>query len=292
MASTVVIIGGGPAGLSAAVYAARANLNVMVLYRDGGALQKTDKLENYFGFPEPVSGMELLGRGRVQAERLGAKLVQCEVTGVEYAPKGFNVKSTAGTFTADCLILAAGAPRNTPKLPGISELEGKGISYCAVCDAFFYQNKPVAVLGNGEYALEEARVLIPTASSVILLTNGKEPPDELPEGLEIDTRLVAAVEGNDKLEKIRFETGEALNADGLFIALGTAGRGELARKLGVFTEAGRIKTHADLATNVPGVFAAGDCTGGLLQIAKAVSDGAQAALSAVKFLRSAKQVNR
>ncbi len=287
MASSV-IIGGGPAGLSAAVYAARANLNVTVLYRDGGALQKTDKLENYFGFPEPVSGMELLERGRLQAERLGAKLVQCEVTGVEYASKGFEVKSTAGTFTADCLILAAGAQRNAPKLPGISELEGKGVSYCAVCDAFFYRGRQVAVLGDGEYALEEARALIPTASSVMLLTNGKGPPGGLPEGLGIDTRLVTAVEGSDRLERIRFETGEALQADGLFIALGTAGSSDLARKLGVFTEAGSIKTGADMATNVPGVFAAGDCTGGLLQIAKAVSDGAQAALSAIKFLRSAK----
>ncbi len=286
--ASAVIIGGGPAGLSAAVYAARANLNVTVLYRDGGALQKTDKLENYFGFPEPVSGMELLERGRLQAERLGAKLVQCEVTGVEYASKGFDVKSNAGTFTADCLILAAGTQRNAPTFPGIPELEGKGVSYCAVCDAFFYRGKPVAVLGDGEYALEEARVLIPVASSVTLLTNGKEPPDGLPEGLGIDTRLVTAVEGSDKLEKIRFETGEALQTDGLFIALGTAGSGDLARKLGVFTEAGNIQTGADMATNVPGVFAAGDCTGGLLQIAKAVADGAQAALSAVKFLRSAK----
>ncbi len=287
MASSV-IIGGGPAGLSAAVYAARANLNVTVLYRDGGALQKTDKLENYFGFPEPVSGMELLQRGRLQAERLGAKLVQCEVTGVGYASEGFEVKSTAGTFTADCLILAVGAQRNAPKFPGISELEGKGVSYCAVCDAFFYRGKPVAVLGDGEYALEEARALIPAASSVTLLTNGKEIHDGLPEGLGMDTRPVAAVEGNDKLERIRFKTGGALDVDGLFIALGTAGSDALARKLGVFTEAGNIKTGADMATNVPGVFAAGDCTGGLLQIAKAVSDGAQAALSAVKFLRGSK----
>jgi len=287
MASSV-IIGGGPAGLSAAIYAARANLDVTVLYRDGGALQKTDKLENYFGFPEPVSGTELLERGRLQAERLGANLVQCEVTGVEYATKGFDVKTTAGTFTADCLILAAGAQRNTLRLPGITELEGKGVSYCAVCDAFFYRGKPVAVLGDGEYALEEARVLIPAASSVTLLTNGKTPPDGLPEGLDFDTRLVTAVEGSDKLERVSFETGEALQADGLFIALGTAGSGDLARKLGVFTKAGSIKTSSDMATNVPGVFAAGDCTGGLLQIAKAVSDGAQAALSAVKFLRNAK----
>ena len=283
---SIVIIGGGPAGLSAAIYAARANVPTTVLYQDGGALAKTDRIENYFGFPQPLSGAELLAQGQAQAARLGAALVQTEVTGIEYAAQGFSVRTTAGTYEADAVILATGAPRSAPKLPGIAELEGRGVSYCAVCDAFFYRGKAVAVLGQGEYALEEARVLLPVAASVTLLTNGSTAPASLPDGLQLDPRPVAAITGTDQVTQIDFADGAPLPVDGIFIAYGTAGSGDFARKLGAQTENGKIVTDADGATAVPGLFAAGDCTGGLLQVAKAVADGAQAALRAVKFIRT------
>ncbi len=282
---TVVIIGGGPAGLSAAIYAARANLNAIVLDAGGGALSKTDKIENYFGFPEAVSGAELLARGRAQAARLGAQCVSAEATGVEYAEQGFVVKSTAGEYPADAVILATGAPRAVPDIAGVAEFEGRGVSYCAVCDAFFYRGKAVAVLGQGEYALEEARVLLPVAGAVTLLTNGSEPSAGLPNGLAVDTRPVAAVEGTDKVERIAFSAGDPLAADGVFIAYGTAGSSDFARKLGAQLDGNKIQTDAGMATAVPGLFAAGDCTGGLLQVAKAVADGAQAAMSAMRFVR-------
>ena len=149
----IVIIGGGPAGLSAAIYAVRAGMQATVLYKDGGALAKTDKIENYFGFIEPVSGAELLERGQKQAERLGAVLRQTEVTGIEYAAQGFTVKTADGVFDADAVILATGSPRAVPKIEGVAAFEGRGVSYCAICDAFFYRGKDVAVLGQGEYAL-------------------------------------------------------------------------------------------------------------------------------------------
>lgn len=282
---TVVIIGGGPAGLSAAIYAVRANLDVTVLYTDGGALGKTDKIENYFGFPEVISGAELLARGQAQATRLGARLVQAEATGIEYAQKGFVVKSTAGGYPADAVILATGAPRSVPSIAGVQEFEGRGVSYCAVCDAFFYRDKAVAVLGQGEYALEEARVLLPVAASVTLLTNGSEPPADMPEGLAVDTRAVTAVEGGDKVERVSFAKGAPLAVDGVFIAYGTAGSSDFARKMGARLDGDKIQTDDTMATAVPGLFAAGDCTGGLLQVAKAVSDGAQAAMSAIRFVR-------
>lgn len=283
--ASIVIVGGGPAGLSAAVYAARANMQTTVLYQGDGALGKTDKIENYFGFSDPISGAELLARGRAQAVRLGAALVQAEVTGVEYADKGFTVKTAEAAFAADAVILATGAPRAVPKIPGVTEFEGRGVSYCAVCDAFFYRGKAAAVLGQGEYALEEAKTLLPVAASVTLLTNGVDAPAALPEGLAVETRPIAAVEGTDKVERVAFAGGAPLAVDGVFIAYGTAGSADLARKLGAQTEGTRVSAGADMSTNVPGVFAAGDCTGGLLQVAKAVSDGARAAMSAVKFLR-------
>ena len=150
---TLVIIGGGPAGLSAAIYAVRAGLDVHVLYKDDGALGKTDKIENYFGFPDVISGAELLSRGRAQAERLGAQLRRTEVTGIEYADTGFAVKTTDGERHADAVLLATGSPRAVPDITGIREFEGRGVSYCAVCDAFFYRGRAAAVLGQGEYAL-------------------------------------------------------------------------------------------------------------------------------------------
>ena len=189
----IVIIGGGPAGLSAAIYAVRAGMQATVLYKDGGALAKTDKIENYFGFIEPVSGAELLERGQKQAERLGAVLRQTEVTGIEYAAQGFTVKTADGVFDADAVILATGSPRAVPKIEGVAAFEGRGVSYCAICDAFFYRGKDVAVLGQGEYALEEARVLLPVAQSVTLLTDGSEAPADLPDGLRVETRKVRAM---------------------------------------------------------------------------------------------------
>lgn len=284
---SVLIIGGGPAGLSAAIYATRANIQTTVVYKDGGALEKTDKIENYFGFTDALSGPDLLARGRAQAARLGAQLIQAEVTGVEYAEKGFTVKTTAGAFPADAVILATGAPRATPPILGVRELEGRGVSYCAVCDAFFYRGKAVAVLGEGEYALEEARTLLPVATSVTLLTNGAPTPDRLPEGLHVDERPVTAIEGEEKVARVAFQSGEPLDVDGVFIAYGTAGSGDFARKLGAQLDGNKIQVGNDGATAVPGLFAAGDCTGGLLQVAKAVSDGAQAAMSAIKFVRKA-----
>ena len=293
---SILIVGGGPAGLSAAIYAARANVQTTVLYKDGGALEKTDKIENYFGFTDVISGPDLLARGRAQAARLGAQLVQTEVTGIEYAEKGFSVKTTAGAYAADAIILATGAPRATPPIAGVREFEGRGVSYCAICDAFFYRGKAVAVLGEGEYALEEARTLLPVAASVTLLTNGASAPANLPDGLLVDTRKVAAVEGDGKVAavegdgkvaRVSFADGEPIAVDGVFIAYGTAGSGDFARKLGAQVEGNKIQVSADLSTAVPGLFAAGDCTGGLLQVAKAVSDGAQAAMNAIKFVRQA-----
>ena len=282
---SILIVGGGPAGLSAAIYAARANIQTTVLYKDGGALEKTDKIENYFGFVDVISGPDLLTRGRAQAERLGAQLIQTEVTGIEYAEKGFSVKTTAGAYAADAIILATGAPRATPPIAGVHEFEGRGVSYCAICDAFFYRGKAVTVLGEGEYALEEARTLLPVATSVTLLTNGAPAPANLPEGLLVDTRKVAAVEGDDKVTGVSFADGQPIAVDGVFIAYGTAGSGDFARKLGAQVEGNKIQVGTDLSTAVPGLFAAGDCTGGLLQVAKAVSDGAQAAMNAIKFVR-------
>ncbi|MCB6367164.1 FAD-dependent oxidoreductase [Intestinibacillus massiliensis] len=283
----LLVIGSGPAGVSAAVYALRAGLSVTMLAKDGGALGKTEMIENYYGFEEPVSGAALLENGEKQAVRLGAALVRDEVVGL-----GFNGNLVAnglrGTYEARAAILATGASRVTPPVPGLREFEGAGVSYCAVCDAFFYRGKDVAVLGNGQYALHEAAELLPVAGSVTLLTDGMPVPGGLPEGLKADGRKLQAVEGDKAVAAARFADGDSLPIAGVFIAVGVAGSDALARKLGALTEGNRIVVDADMATNVPGLFAAGDCTGGLKQIVKAVHEGAVAGMSAAKYVRSLK----
>ena len=190
-------------------------------------------------------------------------------------------------MAAPAVVLATGAQRRRPRIPGLDDFDGAGVSYCAVCDGFFCRGKEVAVLGAGTYALHEAGVLLPLAKRVTLLTNGDPAPEEFPQDLDLDTRPIAALVGESGiLSAVRFADGGALEVCRLFVALGTAGSGDLARKVGLLTENGKIVVDGTMATNVPGLFAAGDCTGGLPQVATAVAQGAQAGLSAVRYLQN------
>lgn len=283
----ILILGAGPAGISAAVYAKRGGMDVTVVTNGTSALLKAEKIENYYGFAEPVTGKAILDSGMKNAERLGVHVERTELLSVRMNDTltGFTTETKNGKIEAKAVILAAGASRITPKIAGLTELEGHGVSYCAVCDAFFYRNKRTAVIGAGDYALHEASVLLPHADTVTLLTDGEAAPEGAPDGLEVITKKLAAVEGDEKVSGVRFEDGTVLKLDGVFVALGTAGSTSIARTMGIMLEGSSIRVDEHMATNIPGVFAAGDCTGGLLQIAKAVHEGAEAGLSAVKYLR-------
>ena len=285
----VLIIGAGPAGVSAALYARRGGADVVVLTRgpQTGGLAKAESIENYYGFAEPISGAELARRGVEGAKRLGVTFIEQEVLALSFQDtlSGFLAETADQTWEADSVILAAGASRQSLNVPGIREYEGRGVSYCAVCDAFFYRGKTAAVIGAGEYALHEAQVLLPHAAKVMMLTNGAEPAVRIPETIEVHREPVSAVEGEQRVRSVRLDDGTALAADGVFLALGTAGSTDLARKIGALTDGSSIRVDEHMATNVPGLFAAGDCTGGLLQIAKAVWQGAEAGLSAIRYLR-------
>jgi len=280
----VIVIGSGPAGISAALYTARAGYATTVITKGEGALKNAEKIQNYYGFSRPVKGAELEMQGRKGAENVGVKFINSEVVGLNYSDK-LLVQTTSGTLSADSVIIATGAQRSTPKLKGISEFEGRGVSYCAVCDAFFYRDKKVAVLGSGKYALHEAESLIPIAKSVTLLTNGEKLTSTFPDSVHITDKKIKEVIGNERVEKVEFCDGTFLSVDGLFIAHGVAGSSDLARKIGAQTDANKIVVNSEMETSIPGLYAAGDCTGGMLQIAKAVYEGAQAGTSAVKFLR-------
>lgn len=282
-----LIIGAGPAGISASLYLARSNkADVTVVFSGKSALEKAEKIENYFGFAQPVSGKELLENGIAGAKRLGVKFVEEEIIGLQLSPDfKYETITPHGSETYDTVLIATGANRTTPKIKGIKEFEGRGISYCAVCDSFFYKGKPVAVIGSGEYALHEAMTLINTASSVTILTNGEEMKTAVPDNIPIIKDKILEISGENKVSRVIFENGESLDTAGVFIAIGTAGSTDLARKIGAETDGNKIFVDKNMSTNLPGLYAAGDCTGGLLQVSKAVADGAAAAMSMISFLK-------
>ncbi len=280
----VLIIGAGPAGISAALYLQRSGkVTVTVISRGTGALAKAEKIENYYGFAEPVSGQELHDNGIIGAKRLGVSFIEEEVVSLSYNDAMKPVVSTdKGDYPADAVLLATGASRQTVPLRGLKEHEGKGVSYCAVCDAFFFRQKDVCVLGSGEYAVHEAQVLQPAARSVTILTNGQPMTAHVPDTIAVIDKPITAVNGETVVESITFTDGTAIAANGLFVALGVAGSAELARKVGAETENNRIKVNDKMQTSLPALYAAGDCTGGLLQVCKAVYEGAAAAFSILK----------
>lgn len=283
----IVIVGSGPAGCSAALYAARAGMETTVISKGIGALQKAEQIQNYYGFEEGITGAELYRRGVAGAQAVGTQFVTAEVVGLDYAAT-LVVQTTAGDYPADAVILATGTGRIAPKIAGLAEHEGRGVSYCATCDAFFYRGKTAAVLGTGEYALHEVQALLPLAGKVILCTNGEPLTAEFPAGMTVCTEKLEAIEGEETVTALRLAGGGLLPADGLFVALGVAGSAALARKLGAPVENSRIVVDEKMQTGIPGLFAAGDCTGGMLQVCKAVYEGALAATEAIKQIRGKK----
>ena len=280
----IVIVGSGPAGVSAALYAVRAGVDTTVLTKGPGALDRAEKIENYYGLAQPVSGAELERRSIENAKRLGVRFVTAEAVGLTYTDK-LTVETIGKDYPADAVILATGASRAVPRIPGLAGLEGHGVSWCAVCDAFFYRGKDVAVLGSGEYALHEVQALLPVAHSVTLLTGGAPLTAQFPPEVAVRTEAVEAILGEERVTGVQLKNGGTLEVSGVFVALGVAGSTALARKLGAEVNGSRIVVDDHMQTSLPGLYAAGDCTGGLLQVAKAVYEGAVAGTEAAKALR-------
>ena len=273
----VIIVGAGPAGISASLYLKRSKLNVLVISKGYGALEKAHKIENYYGLKEPISGKELFDIGVEQAEKLGIEVVSDEVMSI-MLEDCFTVTTVNREYQAKKVILATGTSRKAPNIKGIQEYEGKGISYCAVCDAFFYRNKDVAVLGSGNYAIHEAMQLKPVVNSVTILTNG-EPIVENRDGVEfeINEKPIREFRGGTVIEEVEFENQDTKKVNGIFVAMGTASTSDLARKIGAVVQNGNIQVDENMKTTVEDLYACGDCTGGILQINKAVYEGAKAA---------------
>lgn len=281
----IIIIGAGPAGISASLYAKRANMKTVVIYKGTSNLERSTKIENYYGFPKGIDGKSLYNNGIKQAQNLGVELKTSEVTGIEYIQGGFNVKTLQDEYSGKSVIIATGNKKITPNIKGIKEFEGKGISYCAICDGFFYKGKKVAVIGNGEFAYSEAKTLSNVAGEIIILTNG-EKATSINNEFEVNSKKIKEIAGKEKVQKVIFEDSTETNIDGIFVALGEAGANDFAKTLGIITENDNIKVNENMETNVKGIYACGNITGGLLQVNKAVFEGAKAGLSAVEYVKS------
>ena len=197
----VIIIGAGPAGISASLYTVRRNLKTLIIYKEKSALEKTNKIENYYGFENGINGKELYNIGIKQAQNIGANIIEDEATNIqiEYLKKDgnrekiFKIKTLNEQFESKSVILATGNKKSKPNIKNIEEYEGKGISYCAICDGFFYRNKDVAVLGDGDYAISEAMDLQNVAKSITILTNGSQAPEYRAENISINTKPIKEI---------------------------------------------------------------------------------------------------
>lgn len=282
----VIIIGAGPAGISASLYAKRANKNVLVIYNGESNLEKAEKIDNYYGFVNGINGKELYLAGIKQSQNLGVNVVCEEVLNIEYNMDSFSVKTVDNLYEATACIIATGNKKLRPNIKGIAEFEGKGISYCAICDGFFYKGKNVVVIGSGRYAISEAKDLENVVENVKILTNGDNLAVDT--DFEVISKPITQILGNEKVEKIVFEDGSTIDIDGIFIALGEASGCDFAKKLGVVLDKDSIKVDEKMATNINGLYSCGNSNGGLLQVSKAVYEGAVAGLSAVNYLNERK----
>lgn len=217
-------------------------------------------------------------------------MLEEEVLKIELYGDLFKVTTTKNIYESRAVIIAVGIKKKMPKIKGIKELEGKGVSYCAICDGFFYKNKNVTVIGSGNYALSETNDLINVANKVTILTNGEQAPEIRADNVDIITKNIKEISGENRVREVRFQDDSVIQTDGVFVAQGTAGTVELAKKLGIIIQNNYIIVDDKMQTNIKGVFACGDCTGGLLQISKAVYEGTKAGIAVIEYLKNSNHI--
>lgn len=281
----VIIIGKGPAGAQAGIYLGRAGFKTLILYKDGGSLEKADYVENYYGFGKPVEAKKLLQEGVEQARRFNVEFKEDQVVMLLPSEQSVSVQGLKGEYVASYVIIAAGMTRRSLNVPGLRDLEGKGISYCVTCDGFFFRNKKAAIIGYTDYAEHELNNLLMFTKDVYLLTNGNNPEFDVPGEIPVIDKQINGIYGRDSVEGIEFKDGSKQQFDGIFIAYGTADASSFFLKSGIATEKGKIVVDSSKMTNIDRIYAAGDCINTYMQVATAVSDGALAARSVTERLK-------
>jgi thioredoxin reductase (NADPH) len=278
-----VIIGAGPAGISAGLYLKRANKNVLILYHGESQLEKAHKIDNFYGFPLGITGKDLYINGINQAVNLGIEVRDLEVLSIQMNEKmEYTIRTSEEEFNSKVVILATGNKKLRPNIKGVELFEGSGVSYCAICDGFFYRKKNVVVIGSGTYAISEATELKNVTPNVTILTNGLELNGTT--DIPVVTKEIKEIVGEGRVSGVKFMDDTTLDVNGVFIALGEAGGADFAKKLGIYMEKDNIVVDENMRTNIPGVYACGNVVGGLLQINKAAYEGAKAGLDAVKYI--------
>ena len=280
----VLVIGAGPAGISAGIYAKRAGASVVILYYGESSLEKAHKIDNYYGFKDGIDGKELYQAGIKQAQNLDIEVRNEEVFGIKKEDNIFYTCTEHSQYQSKTVIIATGNKKMETNIKGVQNFEGKGVSYCAICDGFFFKNKDVAVIGNGKYALSEAEHLKHIVKSITILTNGENLIER--KDFEVNTKKIRAVHGENKLQSVEFEDGTSMALDGIFIAMGEAGGVDFAKKMGVILKGDSVRVDENMQTNIDGLYSCGNVVGGLLQICKATYEGAIAGLSAIKYAKN------
>lgn len=297
----VVIVGGGPAGLTAGIYAGRAQLKTIILEKGlpGGQIAQTEEVENYPGFPEGISGPELAARMVAQAEKFGARIVMDEVLGLERAEGGFLVRGYERSYRARAVILATGANPRRLGVPGEDKFYGRGVSTCATCDGYFFRDKEVVVVGGGDAAVEEGLFLTKFARKVTLVHRR----DELrankmaqrrafqnPKMHFLFSHIVTEILGEDQVTGVRLKnlkTGEEYlyPADGVFVFIGHEPNTAFLKGVVELRPDGYIAVRDEVFTSVPGIFAAGDVADPIYrQLTTSVGAGTRAAMMAERYL--------
>lgn len=297
----VVIIGGGPAGLSAGIYTARARLKSLLVEKGvtGGWIVNAGVVENYPGFADGINGLELADAMQQQAQKFGLETLTAEVTGLELKGEQKVVKTNEGGIAAGAVIVAGGSDRVKLGVPGEEEYTGKGVAYCAVCDGYFYRDVPVVVVGGGNAAINEALELTKFASKVTVIHRRDElrATKILQERAFAESKIeflwntvVEAIEGEDTVKRLRLKnvhTGEKsiLEISGIFVTVGFRPNTDYLKNIVNLADNGTIITNEKMETDVPGIFAAGDIrSSSIRQVAGAVGDGAVAAIYAEHYL--------
>lgn len=287
MDTDVAVIGAGPAGIQAAIHSARKKVGTVLIGKTGNSALHGIEIENYFGLGR-CSGADLLARGLDQARSFGAQVMDCNVLSVSRDGNFFKIDAEDGTvITAKAVVLATGISRRKLGIPGEKDYsEGKGVSYCAVCDCNFYKGKTVVVVGGESEAAVSADLMTRYASKVYWVFPEFDADPTLvsaarASGVELISASIVKILGGNKVTSVVLSDGRSLDVDGVFIELGGKSSADLAMDLGVMPELDdTVKVDGSCMTSVPGVFACGDITGRPWQVAKAVGEGAVAGLAA------------
>ena len=297
----VIIIGSGPAGYTAAIYAARANLSVLMLqgYQVGGQLMLTSDVENYPGFEEGILGPPMMEKFEAQARRFGTEVIPEDVISIDFSKRPFKVITDSGEYEARAIIISTGASAKWLGLPSEQRLQGRGVSACATCDGFFFKNKDVAVIGGGDTAMEEATFLTRYANHVTVihrrdtLRASKIMQDRAFKNPKIsfiwDTEVTEVLGENEltglRLHNVKTDEESILPVQGFFLAIGHKPNTDLFKGILDMDKVGYIIPVEHTMTNIPGVFAAGDVTDHRYrQAVTAAGDGCRAAIDAERWL--------